>query len=91
MQQNINLHDEHMNTAGLSRLADKLIYLPGAAIIIYGFWLSLTVWTYITFVRLFEKPVLLPGRLILIRQISFRCYKTLQYRRPPRALSPDLR
>lgn len=43
MQQNINLHDEHMNTAGLSRLADKLIYLPGAAIIIYGFWLSLTV------------------------------------------------
>ncbi len=43
MQQHLNTHDEHRNTAGFSRLVDKLIYLPGAAIIIYGFWLSLTV------------------------------------------------
>lgn len=43
MQQHLNIHDERRNTAGFSRLADKLIYLPGAAIIIYGLWLSITV------------------------------------------------
>jgi hypothetical protein len=30
-------------SSGWSRLINRLIYLPGAAILIYGLWLSVTV------------------------------------------------
>lgn len=31
------------SSAGWSRLINCLVYLPGAAIFLYGFWLSVTV------------------------------------------------
>jgi len=43
MPQHLNIHNERRNSASFSGLVNKLIYLPGAAVIIYGIWLSLTV------------------------------------------------
>jgi len=38
-----DIHDERKNTHFAPRFLDKLIYLPGAVIMLYGLWLALTV------------------------------------------------
>jgi hypothetical protein len=39
----IDTHIERKNLASQLRLLDRLIYLPGAAVILYGLWLALSV------------------------------------------------
>ena len=41
--QQFDIHDEQKNLAMRSRLVERLIYLPGAAVMVYGLWLALTV------------------------------------------------
>jgi hypothetical protein len=38
-----NYRDQHKALSTWSKLKQGIIYLPGAAIILYGVWLSLTV------------------------------------------------
>jgi len=41
--QQFDIRGEHKNLAFRLRLLDRLIYLPGAAVMAYGLWLALTV------------------------------------------------
>ena len=40
--QQFDIRDEHRNLAFRPKFMDRLIYLPGAAVIVYGLWLTLT-------------------------------------------------
>jgi hypothetical protein len=39
----LDVQDYQKPSSGWSRLINRLIYLPGIVIVLYGFWLSLTV------------------------------------------------
>ena len=41
--QQFDIRDKKKGLAFQPRLVDRLIYLPGAAVMLYGLWLSLTV------------------------------------------------
>jgi len=39
----LSYRDQRKLITGWSKLKQRIIYLPGAVIILYGFWLSLTI------------------------------------------------
>ncbi len=41
--QQYEYHDQRRTTGYRLKFGERLIYLPGAAIIVYGIWLALTV------------------------------------------------
>lgn len=41
--QQYEIQDQHRNSGIRLKLIERLIYLPGAAIMVYGFWLALSV------------------------------------------------